>query len=308
MSVLPINSDQPPLVLQDLLFKLKVRDVMTTDVITVRRADTMRYAQALMKTHRITGVPVAEQGRLYGIVSMDDIITALETGAMDRPVEERMTTRVVVLEADMPLSFGASYFEKYRFGRFPVLDRDHRLCGILASRDISASLLIELYKEYCRLEARVPPLAVRAEPARSIHIRVHRYDFENAGKGAHEIKKTLAAMGVEPAHIRRASIAAYELEMNLVVHSFGGVLRANIGPGEVVVKACDDGPGIADVELALQDGFSTANDWVRSLGFGAGMGLGNVRRVADEFSIQSSAGAGTSVRAVVRWPAAGGAP
>jgi CBS domain-containing protein len=139
MAVLPLPADQIPLVLQDLLFRLKVRDVMTRDLITVRRTDTMRYARALMKTHGITGLPVAERDRLYGIVSMDDVITVLEQQRLDDPVEAHMTERVVVLEDDMPLAFGASYFDKYRFGRFPVLDRGGRLCGILTSRDISAS-------------------------------------------------------------------------------------------------------------------------------------------------------------------------
>ena len=127
-------------------------------------------------------------------------------------------------------------------------------------------------------------------------------DLENAGKGAHEIKRALAARRVDPAHIRRASIAAYEMEINLVLHSAGGTLRATIDAESVEIVARDRGPGIADVQLALQDGFSTANDWIRSLGFGAGMGLGNIRRVADEFSLDSKAGGGTTVRAVIRLP------
>lgn len=304
MAVLPLPADQIPLVLQDLLFRLKVRDVMTRDLITVRRTDTMRYARALMKTHGITGLPVAEQDRLYGIVSMDDVITVLEQQRLDDPVEAHMTVRVVVLEDDMPLAFGASYFDKYRFGRFPVLDRNGRLCGILTSRDISASLLIELYKEYARLEARVPAPAPRRTPGERLRFTVRRYDFENAGRAAHEIKKALTARGLPPELVRRVAIAAYEMEMNLVVHSVGGVLEAHIEDGLAEITATDEGPGIADVELALQDGFSTANDWVRSLGFGAGMGLGNIRRVADDFSIRSAPEQGTHLRAAVRWPPA----
>ncbi|MBM4155596.1 MAG: CBS domain-containing protein [Lentisphaerae bacterium] len=302
MPVLPLTSEQSPLVLLDLLFKLKVRDVMTTDLVTARRADTLRYVQALMKTHRITGVPVVENGRLFGIVSMDDIMTALDRGHIDDPVERHMTTTVVVLEEDMPLSFGASYFDKYRFGRFPVLNKDNSVVGILTSRDISASLLLELYKEYHKLEAQVQPPAPVGAPRTSLQVRVKQNDLENAGKGAHEIKRALAARRVDPAHIRRASIAAYEMEINLVLHSSGGTLRTTIDNESVEIVARDRGPGIADVQLALQDGFSTANDWIRSLGFGAGMGLGNIRRVADEFSLDSKAGGGTTVRAVIRLP------
>lgn len=304
MAVLPLPADQIPLVLQDLLFRLKVRDVMTRDVITVRRSDTMRYARALMKSHGITGLPVAERDRLYGIVSMDDVITVMERQQLDDPVEAHMTERVVVLEDDMPLSFGASYFDKYRFGRFPVLDRSGRLCGILTSRDISASLLIELYKEYARLEARVPTPSPRLAPGERLRFTVRRYDFENAGRAAYEIKKALTARGLPPDVIRRVAIATYEMEMNIVVHSVGGVMEGRIEDGLAEISATDEGPGIPDIELALQDGFSTANDWVRSLGFGAGMGLGNIRRVADEFAIRSAADQGTHVRAVIRWPVA----
>jgi CBS domain-containing protein len=247
-------------------------------------------------------VPIVEGSRLFGMVSMDDVMTALDRGTIDEPAERHMTTPVVVLEEEMPLSFGASYFEKYRFGRFPVLNKDNRIAGILSSRDISASLLIELYKEYHKLEAQVqpPPPQPAGSPRASLQAKVKRHDFENAGKGAHEIKKILVTRGVDSGLVRRASIAAYEMEINLVVHSDGGEIRAAIDADSVEIVARDRGPGIADVQLALQDGFSTANDWIRSLGFGAGMGLGNIRRVADEFSIDSHTGGGTVVRVAIR--------
>ncbi len=301
---LPIPPDQSPLVLLDLLFKMRIKDVMSTALVTAARAHTLREAQSLMKANRITGLPVAEDARLFGIVSMDDIVRALEGGWIDDTVDRHMTRNVVVLEEDMPLSFGASYFEKYRFGRFPVLNRDNRLVGILASRDVSAAVLIELLQEFVRLEARLPdaqPPAASASARHAVlHAAVKTYDFERAGRATHELKRTLTGFGVDPRLIRRAAVASYEMEMNMVLHSSGGALSCAIDPDRVEITGRDTGPGIPNVEQALEEGYTTANEWIKSLGFGAGMGLPNIRRVSDDFAIQSSPQAGTTIRAVIR--------
>ncbi len=116
-----------------------------------------------------------------------------------------------------------------------------------------------------------------------------KLDFENAGYASTQIKKKLKKSGVPNSIIRRAAIASYELEMNIVVHSNGGQLSALFTPQKVVITAQDTGPGIKDIEKALTPGWSTATDWIRSLGFGAGMGLPNVKNVCDDFSIESGA-------------------
>jgi len=125
------------------------------------------------------------------------------------------------------------------------------------------------------------------------------YNFEIAGRASTEIKKALKQRNFDPKLIRRIAIACYELEINQVVHSNGGVMRCSIMPDKVVITAVDTGPGIADVNQALQEGYSTANEYIRSLGFGAGMGLANTKRVSDDFSINSAMGKGTTVRSVV---------
>jgi anti-sigma regulatory factor (Ser/Thr protein kinase) len=99
--------------------------------------------------------------------------------------------------------------------------------------------------------------------------------------------------------VRRAAIAAYEAEMNIVIHSEGGYLTVEIGPEQVTIIAADTGPGIADIQQAMQPGFSTAPDWVRELGFGAGIGLINIRNCSDVFHIESEYGKGTLLRATV---------
>ena len=113
-------------------------------------------------------------------------------------------------------------------------------------------------------------------------------DFENAGHASTEIKKRLKSASIAPQIVRRAAIASYELEMNMVVHSDGGQLIAEYSSDRLTITARDSGPGIEDVEAALEAGYSTASEWIRSLGFGAGMGLPNVQSVADDFTISSS--------------------
>ncbi len=299
MKPITVNTEQSPLVILDLLFKLKVKDVMSSPVITASRRDSLRKIQHLMRDNRINGVPVAEHGRLFGIVSIDDIIRALDGGYCNDLAAKHMTKQLVVLEEDMPLSFGISYFEKFDFGRFPVLSKENRLVGILSSRDVSASLLMALHNEYHKLEAKLPVSAVRDVNATMRRFRVERYDFENAGKATHAVKKILGERNYPPALLRRVAIASYEIEMNLVVHSLGGYFTFRLDSDKAELLAIDEGPGIPDVEQAMQEGYTTANEWVKSLGFGAGMGLNNVRRNADVFDIQSSVGRGTTVRATI---------
>jgi anti-sigma regulatory factor (Ser/Thr protein kinase)/predicted transcriptional regulator len=272
---------------------------MTTAVIAGRRDQTMRHLQAIMRENRITGIPIVEGSKLVGLISVDDIITALDKGFIDSLVEERMTKNVIVLQDDMPLSFAISYLNKYRYGRFPVLNKNQELVGILTSSDVIRSLLVEMNREVLRLEKQQKETAGVSLPYSEMEFTVPRYDFELAGRASTEIKKALKQRNYDPNIIRRSAIASYALEINLVVHSNGGTLSCSILPDKVTIIASDTGPGIADVNLALQEGWSTANEYVRSLGFGAGMGLANTKRVSDEFSINSALGSGTTVRSVV---------
>ena len=299
MNGIPLFSTDSPTVVLELIYRLKIKDVMTTKLLTVKKQDSLRTVKNLMKENGITGVPVLEGKRLVGMVSMDDIIRALDDGRIDEASERYMSRSLIILEDDMPLSFGISYFEKYRFGRFPVLDKERRLVGIITSRDIIMSLLLEINKEMEKMEHRIP--VPESPPSCSLHkeYTIRKFDFENAGKASTEVKKILKSYEIDAKTVRRIAVASYELEMNQVVHSDGGKIIFTITPLTVTIVASDSGPGIPDVELALQEGYSTANEWIRSLGFGAGMGLPNVKRVADEFSIESSQGTGTCVRAVI---------
>ena len=304
MLAIPINQDSSPEAVLEILFKLKVKDVMTHPILTARAADTLRHIQGVMKKNHITGVPIADEGNaLLGIVSMDDIVSALDGDWIEDPAGLHMTTNVIVLQDTMSLSFCVSYFNKYAFGRFPVLDSSMRLVGIVTASDVISTLLVALNREVERLERIAPERAgIRgsareAEAGRVIEFKTEPFNFEAAGQASTEIKKILKALGVDSAITRRIGIASYELEINQVIHSEGGVMRYAITPDRLVIEAIDVGPGIPDIEKAMTEGFSTATDRVRSLGFGAGMGLPNAKRVSDEFSLESSPESGTAVRA-----------
>ena len=292
-----LNSQNLPTVLLDLIFKLKIKDVMSRDVITATKKESLRTIQQRMKQRGITGVPVVDGPRLIGIISIEDILNAFDQGYIDEPAGEHMTRSIIVLEDDMPLSFAISYFNKHGFGRFPVLDKECRLVGIITNRDINTSLLIEVNRIVERLEGEREPVQVTVEGEHSKQFFVKKHDFEHAGQASTEIKKYLKGRQIHAKLIRRVAVACYELEMNLVVHSDGGRLIFTMDKDRIEICAMDKGPGIPDVDKALEVGFSTANEWIRSLGFGAGMGLPNVKRVSDEFSISSDQG--TEVRAVI---------
>lgn len=303
MDSFPIDTDGGPQVVIELIYRLKVKDVMTTSVVTAAPQTTMRAVQILMRDHGITGVPIVDAGRLVGIVSIGDMIEALDTGAITESAESRMTRSLIVLEDDMPLSFAVTYFNRYGYRRFPVLDRHGSLAGIVTAADVLRSLLIEMNREVERLEAGIVRNNQSKPGSSMVHLSFpsRRFDFENAGKASAELKKALKSIGADATVIRRAAIVSYELEMNQVIHSVGGIMDFSIHDGVVHIVAKDDGPGIENVEAALTEGFSTANAWIRSLGFGAGLGLPNARRSSDEFEIASRPGVGTTVTARIRY-------
>ena len=120
-------------------------------------------------------------------------------------------------------------------------------------------------------------------------------NFASAGEATMRIKKELRALGFPPALIRRCSVAMYEGEINMVIHANGGVATVLVNPDSIEIILADTGPGIPDIDLAMQEGYSTAPDAIRSFGFGAGMGLPNMKKYTDEMRIESELNKGTTV-------------
>lgn len=132
------------------------------------------------------------------------------------------------------------------------------------------------------------------------HFDVDGNDFSSAGIASVKVKKILRDIGFDSEVIRRVSIAMYEAEINMVIHAGGGKADVEISPEKIVLVLSDNGPGIADINLAMSEGYSTAPDSIRSLGFGAGMGLPNIKSNSDELKIDSKLGKGTTLTIIVK--------
>lgn len=132
----------------------------------------------------------------------------------------------------------------------------------------------------------------------NLHFEVDGNDFTLAGECSSKVKKMLTKIGIDPAVIRKTAIAMYEGEINMVIHANGGCIDVCVEPDKIIAVLKDNGPGISDIEKAMQEGYSTATNQVRELGFGAGMGLPNMKKYSDEMNIDTVVGVGTTVKLV----------
>ncbi len=134
-----------------------------------------------------------------------------------------------------------------------------------------------------------------------LEYKVYEADFVNAGAASSAIKKTLKQLNVSPQIVKRVVVALYEAEVNAIAHAYGGTIYADIEPDKIVLKVEDKGPGIPDIDWAMQEGNSTASPEVRNMGFGAGMGLPNIQKNVDKLNVQSTVGVGTTVEMEVNF-------
>ena len=134
-----------------------------------------------------------------------------------------------------------------------------------------------------------------------LEYQVYEADFVNAGAASSAIKKTLKQLNVSPQIIKRVVVALYEAEVNAIAHAYGGTIYADIEPDKIILKVVDTGPGIPDIDWAMQEGNSTASPEVRNMGFGAGMGLPNIQKNVDKLNVTSTVGVGTTVEMEVNF-------
>ncbi|HAR45977.1 MAG: hypothetical protein A2X56_00870 [Nitrospirae bacterium GWC2_57_13] len=290
---------------QEMLYELTVGEVMSDNVVTVHPDQTMSEIRILMRDNRISGAPVVENGKLVGMISIEDLINALLEKRIDVPIREGMTTDVDCLYSDESLVHCIAKFYRLGHTRYPVLNRKGELEGIITKGNIVEGLLRKLEIEYEQTETKVS--AARQRPAMrkffedvfadeisfTFKYNIVGQTLQHAGTAASELKNALKKLGVCPPLLRRIGVAVYEAEINLASYTQGGEIRATIEKWGVSVEVLDSGPGILDVEQALQPGYSTAPDWVRELGFGAGMGLVNIKKCSDEMDFTSSVPEGT---------------
>ncbi|NPV79151.1 MAG: anti-sigma regulatory factor [Firmicutes bacterium] len=139
------------------------------------------------------------------------------------------------------------------------------------------------------------------QPLLELSYKVQGGDFASGGEAATRMKRALKQIGIDPDITRRAAIVAYEAEMNIIIHAVAGNLMLRVTPDQIEIIARDEGPGIRDINLAMQEGYSTASEQIREMGFGAGMGLPNMKKFSDELLIESEVGKGTEVIARIHY-------
>jgi CBS domain-containing protein/anti-sigma regulatory factor (Ser/Thr protein kinase) len=290
------------------MYQIKVREVMTAKVVTFPPTATFREIQLSLKEHRFSGTPiVGEAGVLLGIVSIDDIISAFDNGHIDDPVGDLMTREVVTIPQNYSVIAASNLFHKHHFGRLPVVEASgsNTLVGILTFGDILSHLLLIINSIAERVEEQERSMTRQMEHSTrdTLHFELAPDNFDLAGVASTMVKKRLKKRGVPGNIARRVAVICYEAEMNVILHSLGGYMDADIRDDLVRVVIGDEGPGIPDINRAMEPGYTTANEKIRALGFGAGMGLANIKRCADEFSITSSMKTGTVIEATVYFPA-----
>ncbi len=287
---------------EELSYDLKIADVMSREIRSLTPRQTMRDVFDLLRKNRISGAPVIENEKLAGVISQEDLMRAMVASDLSSPIRKYMSTQVRTIKSYEPVVKAIEVFMRTNMGRLPVLDENEQLVGMITKGDITRGVLVAIRKDFQEEEVRRYRASHLFEDITSDRTSlIMRYvikpgDYINGGQASSHIKRALIRLGATPQLARQCGIAVYEAEINLIIHSTnGGVLRVQIEPHRILMQTTDDGPGIADVQQALQPGWSTASPLARSMGFGAGMGLVNIQRCVDKMDLVSSAGKGTKL-------------
>ncbi|MBN1196754.1 MAG: CBS domain-containing protein [Candidatus Aminicenantes bacterium] len=297
----------------DIFRDLTAADIMTRNPVSLTPDKKVARAKEMMKIKKISGIPIVDRNHLVvGIISIEDIINALEYGRINEPLEKVMTREVISLRPEDNLPSIVDKFSTYKLGRFPVVDENNRLRGIIAREDILHGILEKFNLIYIHDTKRQTTLdqefslitgeRLRGDEA-EFHYNIDNSDITSAGTGAALLKQFLKKKGVDHEISRRVGIATYEAETNVVIHSCSkGDIYCFIKEDRIIVRVTDNGIGIEDMDQAMTEGFSTASDYVREFGFGAGMGIPNMKRFADKLVILAEKNKGTQVEIVFFLP------
>jgi CBS domain-containing protein/anti-sigma regulatory factor (Ser/Thr protein kinase) len=287
---------------EELSYDLKTRDVMSTSLRTASPEMPLSKVLDILRINRISGVPVLDEGKLVGIVSMEDIVRAMEKNELAATTSQYMTRDVVTVASYDSIVKAIRIFTEKGLGRLPVVDENQSLVGMITKGDITRGILVALQKDYQEEEVRRYRARHLFEDIISerttlvLRYTIKAGDFTQGGKASSHIKRALIRLGADPQLTRRCCIAVYEAEMNLIIHTTnGGILKLEVEPHRITMSTTDDGPGIPDTVKVFQPGYSTATEQVREMGFGAGMGLVNMKRCVDTIDLNSKVGEGTKL-------------
>ena len=292
----------------ELIYQIKVKEAMSKKVIFFKENTTFREIQLKLKEKKISGVPILNNVKnIIGIVSIDDVITAFDKGYVDNKITDYMSRDVITIPQNISVVSAIHKLERFGVGRLPVTESSDskRIVGVITLSDILNRLLVVVQSIAEKVEdkeiknAQISHDLIKSISKKPLRFEVRGDDFDNAGRVASITKKYFQNLGISKDIIRRIAIVCYEAEMNICLHSLGGSINIQVNDNNAVIYAHDKGPGIPDVELALKPGFTTASEKIRALGFGAGMGLPNIKHYADKLEIKSSLKTGTELKAII---------
>lgn len=294
---------------KDIFQDLNVSDIMTTNVVTLLPDRKVARAKEIMKIQQISGIPIVDKNKkMLGIITVQDIVNALEYDKIEEPLSSMMSSPVISVTPEELVSEVVEKFNTFKLHRFPVVDKKNKLVGIVTREDILHGIIekfsliyVHDKKRSSMLNSQFSPItgdqltADRAE----FHYRIDNADISSAGSGAALLQQFLKKQEVDSEVTRKVGIVAYEAETNVVIHSKGkGDIYCFIKDDRIIVRVIDTGIGIEDLDKAMTEGFTTADEIVRGHGFGAGMGIPNMKRFSDKLVILSEKKVGTQVEVV----------
>jgi CBS domain-containing protein/anti-sigma regulatory factor (Ser/Thr protein kinase) len=287
---------------EELSYDLKVHEVMTSNMKIADPEMPLSAVLEILRINHISGVPVIENDQLIGILSLEDIVRAMQKNELSASVSQYMTRKLITVASYDPIVSAIQKFSDSRLGRLPVVDENNKLVGIITKGDVTRGVLVALQKDYKEEEVRRYRASHLFEDIVSdrttlvLRYNIKAHDFTHGGNASSHIKRALLRLGADPQIARRCGIAVYEAEINLIIHTTnGGILKLEVESHRITMSTTDDGPGIPDISQVLQPGYSTATEQVREMGFGAGMGLVNIKRCVDKMELESSVGKGTKL-------------
>ncbi len=293
----------------DIFSNIKATDVMTKNVTTLTPENKVSQAKEMMRIKKISGIPILDKkDKLIGIISLEDIIKALEFNKINEPIQNVMTTNVITLNSGDNLADIVEKFDILKLRRFPVVDKNNKIQGIISRVDILHGILEKFNLIYSHDKKRSSTLSqeislITGEKLlineAEFHFSIDNVDIIAAGTGAALLQQFLKKKEIDNEIIRRIGIATYEAETNVVIHSKSiGDILCFIKEDRIIIRITDKGIGIEDLEKAMEEGFTTASDYVKEFGFGAGMGIQNMKRFTDKLVIISEKKKGTQVEMV----------
>ncbi|MBL0344922.1 CBS domain-containing protein [Candidatus Villigracilis affinis] len=295
---------------EELSYDLKIHEVMSKNLHTASPDISLSDVLKILRVNRISGVPVVEDEKLVGVISIEDIVRALQNNDLTETVGQYMTRELVTVSNFESIVKAMQTFAEKHVGRLPVVNEEKKLVGMITKGDITRGILVALQKDYKEEEVRRYRASHLFEDIISdrttlvLRYNIKAQNFTLGGTASSNIKRALLRLGADAQIARRCGIAVYEAEMNLIIHTTrGGILKLEVEPHRITMSTTDDGPGIPDVHQVLQPGYSTATDQVREMGFGAGMGLVNIKRCVDSMELESTVGKGTKLIMRIHVPA-----